>query len=130
MDEKDILTSMLDMQRKSQEFRGFAFPMEGHTAAEYIKTHTLHCIDELCEMLHEVKGYKEWKVYDFSNEADNEMKKLLAKEELVDAVHFLMNIMLALGMSAKELYAMYATKSAVNYARLADTTNYKKDTEA
>lgn len=125
----DKLESMFDMQKESQEHRGFAFPMVGITAADYIKTHTLHCIDELCEMLHEVKGYKEWKVYDFNDSVDNYVKKTLAKGELVDAVHFLLNIALALGMTADELYEAYTAKSKINYQRLEDTEHYKKDTE-
>lgn len=125
----DKLESMLDMQKESQEYRGFAFPMEGITAAEYIKTQTLHCIDELCEMLHEVKGYKEWKVYDFNDTIDNYVKKTFAKGELIDAVHFLLNIALALGMTADELYASYTAKNKINYERLEDSERYKKDTE-
>lgn len=125
----DKLESMFDMQKESQEYRGFAFPMEGMTAAEYIKVQTLHCIDELCEMLHDIKGYKEWKVYDFNDTIDNFVKKSCAKGELVDALHFLLNIALALGITADELHAAYKAKNKINYQRLEDKEHYKKDTE-
>lgn len=128
-DSYDMLEDMMERQKASQEYRGFAFPMDGVTAAEYIKTQTLHCIDELCEMLHEVKGYKEWKRYDFSDEADNCAKRLAARGELVDAFHFFMNVALALNISPADLYRAYMTKSRVNYARLANKDEYKKDTE-
>ena len=65
----DMLNEIFNVQKASQEERGYTFPMEGEDAAKYIKTQSLHCIDELCEMLHEVKGYKEWKVYDYVSKA-------------------------------------------------------------
>ena len=130
MEEKfDMLEEILNTQKAAQEYRGFAFPMEGMPAAEYIKTHTLHCIDELCEMLHEIKGYKEWKRYDFSDAASNAECSKHAKEELIDAIHFMLNIAIALGMSAKDIHGAFMEKSRINYMRL-ENAAYKKDTEA
>ena len=129
MEQFDMLADLFARQKAAQEARGYQFPMEGQNAADYIKSHTLHCVDELMEMLHEVKGYKEWKVYDFENAVDNKMQRTKAKEELVDAVHFLINVALALNISAADLYLAYKNKEQINYNRLKDTTNYKKDTE-
>ena len=42
----DMLEDIMTKQKLAQEFRGFKFPMEGPDAAQYIKTQTLHCIDE------------------------------------------------------------------------------------
>lgn len=125
----DMLEDIMTTQKLAQEFRGFKFPMEGPDAAQYIKTQTLHCIDELCEMLHEIKGYKEWKKYDFSDAEDNRSKRILAKEELVDAFHFFLNIAIALNISPADLYRAYMAKSHINYSRLTNTAEYKKDTE-
>lgn len=129
MEQYDMLADLFARQKASQEARGYQFPMEGQNAADYIKSHTLHCVDELMEMLHEVKGYKEWKVYDFGDAADNKVQRVKAKEELVDAVHFLINVALALNISAADLYLAYKNKEQVNYNRLKDTRNYKKDVE-
>ena len=129
MEQFDMLADLFARQKAAQEARGYQFPMEGQNAADYIKSHTLHCVDELMEMLHEVKGYKEWKVYDFEDAVDNKMQRTKAKEELVDAVHFLINVALALNISAADLYLAYKNKEQINYNRLKDTTNYKKDTE-
>lgn len=123
------LQDAFEMQKNSQIHRGFSFPMEGEARAAYIKTQTLHCIDELCEMLHEVKGYKEWKRYDYTDEATNVTADAKATEELVDAFHFFMNIALALGISAEDLLAGYAAKQQINEERLMNTAEYKKDTE-
>lgn len=129
MEQFDMLADLFARQKASQEARGYQFPMEGQNAADYIKSHTLHCVDELMEMLHEVKGYKEWKVYDFGDAVDNKVQRAKAKEELVDAVHFLINVALALNISAADLYLAYKNKEQINYTRLKDTRNYKKDTE-
>ena len=123
------LQDAFEVQKSSQVERGFNFPMTGETRAAYIKTQTLHCIDELCEMLHEVKGYKEWKRYNYTDEATNIIADAKATEELVDAFHFFMNIALALGMSADELLATYAAKQQINKERLMQKDVYKKDTE-
>lgn len=123
------LQDAFEVQKSSQVERGFNFPMTGETRAAYIKTQTLHCIDELCEMLHEVKGYKEWKRYDYTDEATNATADVKATEELVDAFHFFMNIALALGISAEYLLAGYAAKQQINEERLMNTAEYKKDTE-
>lgn len=129
MEQYDMLADLFARQKAAQEARGYRFPMEGQNAADYIKSHTLHCVDELMEMLHEVKGYKEWKVYDFDDAVDNKVQRTKAKEELVDAVHFLINVALALNISAADLYLAYKNKEQINYNRLKDTRNYKKDTE-
>ena len=125
----DMLEELFERQKKAQEARGYEFPMEGQNAADYIKSHTLHCVDELMEMLHEVKGYKEWKVYDFNDENDNKCQRVKCKEELVDAVHFLINVALALNITAADLYLAYKNKEAINYKRLEDKTHYKKDVQ-
>lgn len=125
----DMLEEIMEKQRAAQEFRGFKFPMAGPEKAAYIKTQTLHCIDELCEMLHEIKGYKEWKVYDYDNILTNVTSNIKAKEELVDALHFFLNIAIALGISPADLYRGYMDKSKINYTRLEDRSSYKKDTE-
>ncbi len=123
------LQDAFEMQLNSQVERGFNFPMTGEARAAYIKTQTLHCIDELCEMLHEVKGYKEWKRYDYADEDTNTIADMKATEELVDAFHFFMNIALALGITADDLLSGYATKQQINEERLLNTAEYKKDTE-
>ena len=125
----DNLEEILKVQKASQEYRGFTFPMQGANKAAYIKTQTLHCIDELCEMLHEVKGYKEWKRYDYYDEFSNKVADTKATEEFIDALHFFVNIALAFGLSADDIFNKYMTKQMVNQARLEDTKEYKKDTE-
>lgn len=124
-----MLQDIFAAQYAAQKYRGFSFPMKDKQRAEYIKSQTLHCIDELCEMLHEIKGYKEWKLYDYDNNISNKRMDDNAKEELADALHFFVNIAIGLGITAEDLHAAYAEKQRVNYARLNDKANYKLDTE-
>lgn len=123
----DKLSMMITVQALAQDARGFDFesmPMEDKST--YIKRQTLHCIDELCEMLHEIPFYKEWKKYD-----DEGIPSMLskAKEELIDAIHFIINIALGLGMSVDDIYSQFMHKNNENMRRLADTINYKLDCE-
>ena len=74
-----MLEDIMTAQKLAQEYRGFEFPMNGPDAAQYIKTQTLHCIDELCEMLHEIKGYKEWKKYEKTCRNNEKMDFIITK---------------------------------------------------
>lgn len=123
----DKLSMMITVQALAQDARGFDFEsMSMEDKSAYIKRQTLHCIDELCEMLHEIPFYKEWKKYD-----DEGIPSMLskAKEELIDAIHFIINIALGLGMSVDDIYLQFMHKNNENMRRLADTINYKLDCE-
>lgn len=123
----DKLSMMITVQALAQDARGFDFEsMSMEDKSAYIKRQTLHCIDELCEMLHEIPFYKEWKKYD---EVSIPNMLLKAKEELIDAIHFIINIALGLGMSVDDIYLQFMHKNNENMRRLADTINYKLDCE-
>lgn len=123
----DKLSMMITVQALAQDARGFDFEsMSMEDKSTYIKKQTLHCIDELCEMLHEIPFYKEWKKYD---EVSIPSMLSKAKEELIDAIHFIINIALGLGMSVDDIYSQFMHKNNENMRRLADTINYKLDCE-
>lgn len=112
------LQEMLDMQDKFQLRLGIDFmlmPIEERVA--YIKEHTLHLTQEMHECLHELPYFKPWKNY--GNMTDEEIQNAFkaAKEELIDAWHFFMNIMLALDFDAELLSNMYLDKHQENNAR-------------
>lgn len=125
--QNDMLQEMLTIQRASQEQRGYFFEsMSVDEAVEYIRKHALYLQVELGEFLVELPGFKDWKKYD-KNAA---FPSYAAQEELIDVIHFLLNICLALGMSAEDLYNTYLRKAEINVKRLEDTEHYKRDTEA
>ena len=76
---------------------------------EFITTMSIALIDEVMEALRETP-WKPWKKQqEFNQEA--------FKEELVDAWHFLINLSLASGMDAEELYTRFIKKNAINHQR-------------
>ena len=85
--------------------------------AAFIRDHYVYLDQELQEMLYEVPFFKHWKDYSKMTDAEIVAAYDKAKEELVDAWHFFMNLMLGLGMSAEELYDGYLLKNKENIRR-------------
>ena len=85
--------------------------------AAFIRDHFVYLDQELQEMLYEVPYFKHWK--DYSKMTNEELIEAYdkAKEELVDAMHFFMNLMLGLGMSVDEMYEGYLLKNKENIRR-------------
>ncbi len=76
---------------------------------EFYTMMTLAAIDELCEALRETP-WKPWKKQQTLNTE-------LVKEELVDVLHFFVNLCIAVGLDSQELYQMYYKKNLVNEKR-------------
>lgn len=113
------LETMLKMQKDFQKRVGFDFEaMDENEVAAYIKEMMLWVIDETSEALHELKHAKGWsKKYDsWSNEKTMEQKEKF-KNEMVDAFHFFMNILIAVDMDADDLFNRYVDKNKVNIER-------------
>lgn len=105
---------MLDIQRKLQDrLKTLEFKTEQERTL-FIKHHAQYVDQELHEMLRELPFFKEWKNYD---NWDHKTKLELAKEEFVDVFHFVLNIALALDISAEDLYCRYLAKNNVNHER-------------
>lgn len=85
--------------------------------AAFIRDHFVYLDQELQEMLYEVPFFKHWK--DYSKMSDKEIAAAYdkAKDELVDAWHFFMNLMIGLGMTADELLEGYLKKNKENIRR-------------
>lgn len=83
----------------------------------YIRNHGQYCVDELSEMYRELPFYKSWKDYEGF---DREKHLQLAREEWIDAFHFIINIGIALGMDEQMVLDMYNAKHNINEQRQAD----------
>lgn len=81
-------------------------------AISFYSVNHVALIDELHEALAEV-GWKPWASSDHFN-------KDAVKGELVDALHFLVNLCLVSGITADDLIAGYKAKSAINEKRQQD----------
>jgi dimeric dUTPase (all-alpha-NTP-PPase superfamily) len=93
----------------------------------YIKENTLHLTQEMHECLYELPYFKPWKNYSNMTEQDIEEAFNKAREEFIDAWHFFMNIMLALGIDAEVLSTMYEMKHLENNARQDRGYNFRKE---
>lgn len=85
--------------------------------AAFIRDHYVYLDQELQEMLYEVPFFKRWKDYSKMTNSEIEEAYHKAKEELIDSWHFFMNLMIALNMSADELFQMYLEKNKENIRR-------------
>ena len=84
--------------------------------AIFVRDNVLAALDELHEALSEV-GWKPWATSRHVNEEQ-------LKGELVDVLHFFVNLCLAARMSSRELTERYFTKNERNHARQAAEGGY------
>lgn len=118
----DQLSTMFDMQKKFQEqLYGPDWVKYDYKAkAAYLKNQAVYVNNELGEMFQELPYFKDWKDYDCLSESDLAIALHIAKEEYVDAWHFMVNIALGLGFTAEELHTMYLQKHGINLKRQED----------
>lgn len=103
------LESTLDLQKKSF---GYDFPMTGGELGDFIRTNVTALIAELGEALKEI-GWKPWSV------GQGYLNREAFLGELVDAGHFLANLLVAVGITDEEWEAAYQRKQQVNRDRQA-----------
>lgn len=121
---EDMLTAFFEMQLFLQQKMGYDFEaMSDKDKVQYIKEYSLHLTDEIHEMLRELPYLKPWKNYDKFDAVRGFQK---ARAEIVDAVHFLLNILLALGYTPETLFDAFQLKNSENHKRQQNTDEYKK----
>lgn len=82
--------------------------------ADFVRTMTLAANVELAEFLQEV-GWKPWSSGDVG-----EYNRELALGELADALHFILNLLLAIGADGDDLARAYLRKVRINVERQRD----------
>lgn len=118
---KTSLGLLLTSQEKFQQRMGHDFSnMSRLSRSNYMKEHSYFLIEEVTEMLREMPFHKSWKDYSSWTEEDHQTAEKLMKEEAIDALHFMINILLALGMDEAEVVEMYKEKNKLNYERQED----------
>jgi len=80
-----------------------------------IQTNTLALMMEVAEIMDRLP-WKAWKHYTDDEKIDV-YQDLNIAEEVIDCLHFVINIWLALGFDADDLYVMFAVKHARNIER-------------
>ena len=104
------MDELLELQRKLFDF--YKSKRRWYREAdcnEMLKTFVIALADESFEMLH-LLNWKPWK-----NEKELDIDAL--KEEAIDALHFLLQIFILLGMDAEEVKKVYKKKLQINYER-------------
>lgn len=109
----DVLKEMLDKQTELQNRLGTLDFKNDRERTLFIKHHAQYLDQELHEMMYELPFFKEWKNYE-SWPPNYERK---AKEEFIDAFHFMLNIGIALGMNHEDIYKEYCRKNKINHER-------------
>lgn len=111
---KEIMSKQLELQtRLGTDFAN----MEPADRAQFMRNHRGYMEDETAEALYEMPYYKMWK--DYSNMSDEAYQVAWQKVrmELIDALHFFVNLMLCAGMTAEEVHYMYMAKNKENHRR-------------
>jgi len=107
----DRLAALLDLQKSLQEecyhtdFSG----MDNESRIAFIRQNVLALEDELHEALREV-GWKSWAKTKYVHQTR-------LQEELTDALHFMLSLMLAANMDADDVYTRYLIKNRINRQR-------------
>lgn len=114
----DNLEAMLGKQRNFQMRLDPAFlDMSVKERVAFIKEHSIHLNQEINEMLYELPYFKPWKDYSGVTPEQEAIAMAKARMECIDAWHFFMNIMIALGFTADEFVYMYMQKNKENHRR-------------
>lgn len=126
----DMLQKIFDKQTALQQRLGYDFnTMTDEARAAYIKEYEQHADHEMHEMLAEIPFFKSWKKYDKDSYAERNMRWEKARQEFIDAFHFYINVALALGFDAAQLFSMFEEKNSINHDRQLNTTEYKQCVE-
>lgn len=85
--------------------------------AAYMRDHRGYLADEVAEALYEMPDYKHWKDYSNMDEEARVYAWQKVRMELIDSLHFFVNLLLGSGLTAEEVYEMYMAKNKENHRR-------------
>jgi len=83
---------------------------------EYINLHIMAIYDEIGEVMRET-AWKNPKYTPFGWKTSQEINQERFKEELVDVLHFFINLCISSDMGSDELFDRYKNKNSVNHKR-------------
>ena len=109
-----MLQEMIDLQAKlqSETYRKDISKLDTREKIEAYRINMMALQDELHEALNEM-SWKPWAKAEYFNDDR-------VQQELVDAWHFFMNLMIISGMGAEKLHLRYLAKRKVNIKRQED----------
>lgn len=114
----DKLEAIMSKQLELQKRLGTDFSnMSPQERADFMRNHRGYLADEVAEALYEMPFYKLWKDYDNMSSEGYEIAWQKVRMELIDSLHFFVNLLLCSGMTADEVYDMYMAKNKENHRR-------------
>jgi dimeric dUTPase (all-alpha-NTP-PPase superfamily) len=123
----DMLKAIMEKQLELQTRLGTNFAtMSDEDRAAFMRNHRGYLADEVAEALYEMPNYKLWKDYSNVSPEARGLAWQKVRMELVDSLHFFVNLLLCAGFTAEELYEMYMAKNAENHRR--QDAGYTADT--
>ena len=114
-EEKDMLQDIFQYQLKLQKRLGYT-PEELLENQEFINLNFLAILDEITEAMRET-AWKNPEHVNYGWKKTQLFNSHQFKEELVDILHFSINLCISAGMSPTELYLMYVHKNEENHER-------------
>lgn len=113
----DMSLNMMFRMQSMLEHRVCVLPVETeYDRTQLLVNHSQYLDQELHEMLRELPYFKPWKKYDWT-EGEEAWHMDLAKDEAIDAFHFMLNILLLLDITPEELVNRYFKKNTINHVR-------------
>lgn len=117
----DMLKEIMNKQAELQLRLGTNFAeLTDKERAEFMRNHRGYLADELAEALYEMPNYKLWKDYSNMDEEARNVAWQKVRMELIDCLHFFVNLLLCAGMTAEEVHYMYMAKNKENHRRQDD----------
>lgn len=117
MNKDDKLEHMFDLQNKLQKKLGTWEKIKTDSdLQQFVNQQILAVHEEAVEIMRE-SAYKNPEMVKFGWKKGQQWNVKNYKEEVVDLMHFVMNLSLAVGMDAKEFYNRYCEKNGVNHDR-------------
>lgn len=115
--EPDKLCIMFEMQRKLQERLKILERIKDKSMLQqYINQNLLAIHEEAVEIMRET-AYKNPDYVPFGWKKDQQFNIEKYKDEIVDIIHFIMNLCIAVDMSADEFFQRYLNKNKENFVR-------------
>ena len=105
----DKLDSIFELQKGFQDKLKRERNLDGIPMEQWLQKQTLAMVSELAELLEEV-NFKWWK-------NPHELSPERIHEELSDILHFFISMCIESGMTADDLYRVYAGKNKENHMR-------------
>jgi dimeric dUTPase (all-alpha-NTP-PPase superfamily) len=114
----DRLTAMFALQSKLQERLGTWDKIKDNPSMrqQFLNQMTIAMVEEVVEITRET-AYKNPDFVPFGWKKTQVENTEKLKEEIVDLMHFVMNVSLVAGMDAEEMFQIYMRKNKVNHVR-------------